>query len=44
MTPHNDILSEAARFTKDRERPFNKVDAGDIKRVLIAWAEAAGGI
>lgn len=43
------ILSEfvkefVARFTKDRERPFNKVDAGDIKRVLVAWAEAEGGI
>ncbi len=40
-----DFVKEfAGRFTQDRERPFSKVDAGDIKRVLIAWAEAEGGI
>lgn len=41
----NDFVKEfASRFSKDRDRPFNKIDAGDIKRVLIAWAEAEGGI
>jgi len=41
----NDFVKEfASRFSKDRDRPFNKVDAGDIKRVLITWAEAEGGI
>jgi len=40
-----DFVKEfVARFTKDRDRPFNKIDAGDIKRVLITWAEAEGGI
>jgi len=40
-----DFVKEfAGRFTQDRERPFNKVDAGDIKRVLIAWAEAEEGV
>ena len=40
-----DFVKEfASRFSKDRDRPFNKIDAGDIKRVLIAWAEAEGGI
>ena len=39
-----DFVKEfASRFSKDRDRPFNKIDAGDIKRVLIAWAEAEGG-
>lgn len=41
----NDFVKEfASRFSKDRDRPFNKIDAGDIKRVLIAWAEAEGGV
>jgi hypothetical protein len=41
----NDFVKEfASRFSKDRDRPFNKVDAGDIKRVLIAWAEAEEGV
>lgn len=41
----NDFVKEfASRFSRDRDRPFNKIDAGDIKRVLIAWAEAEGGI
>jgi len=40
-----DFVKEfAGRFTQDRERPFSKVDAGDIKRVLIAWAEAEEGV
>lgn len=40
-----DFVKEfAARFTKDRERPFNKIDAGEIKRVLITWANAEEGV
>lgn len=40
-----DFVKEfASRFSKDRDRPFNKIDAGDIKRVLIAWAEAEEGV
>lgn len=33
-----------ARFKSDPDRPFTKVDAGEIKRVLVSWAEAEGGI
>ena len=31
------------RFRADSNRPFNKLDLGVIKRVLVDWAEAEGG-
>jgi len=31
------------RFRADPNRPFNKLDLGVIKRVLVGWAEAEGG-
>lgn len=31
------------RFTQDEDRPFNKVDAGEVKRVLRTWAESQEG-
>lgn len=33
----------AARFKKDRDRPFSKVDTGEVKRVLVTWAESERG-
>ena len=32
------------RFKADQDRPFNKVDAGEVRRVLRTWAEAEGGV
>ena len=40
-----DFVKEfASRFKADQDRPFNKIDVGDVKRVLIAWANAEEGI
>jgi len=43
-----DILKQfsdeyVTRFRADSNRPFNKLDLGVIKRVLVDWAEAEGG-
>ena len=39
-----DFVKEfVARFKADQDRPFNKVDAGEVRRVLLTWAEAEGG-
>ena len=32
------------RFTNDTDRPFGKVDMGEIRRVLRTWAEAGGTV
>jgi hypothetical protein len=32
------------RFKADTDRPFSKVDAGEIKNVLVSWAEAEEGV
>lgn len=31
------------RFKADQDRPFNKVDAGEVRRVLRTWANAEEG-
>ena len=39
----NQFFSEfVTRFKQDDDRPFNKVDAGEVRRVLRTWAEAEG--
>lgn len=40
----NQFFSEfVTRFKQDDDRPFNKVDAGDVRRVLRTWANAEEG-
>ena len=40
-----DFVKEfVARFKADQDRPFNKVDAGEVRRVVRTWANAEEGI